>query len=449
MARTAGMDATLADAPPLRLPPLSLLKLAAPLIEVDARIADGQKAKEQAASARAAAQTAADAYANAPLEQRMAAQLAAEQAQDRITQMEALSTAADKNIADAQRWMDGFEYLPELGNLEALEIFVPGSGTPSTDGALKRTDSTQTAKAWYDPFEVIAHDDRSLFGLKSYTDRAERAMRAELAHEAWQVEREFWTGEKVPTNYHLNASPSTPTTSPHRSIDAWPNPSAAPTTVLGTAVGLKQSLASLDQAIANSDAGVGMIHATPYLVQLWSSVFPFLRDGSGNIYTVNMNYIVPGYGYPGTGPDAASRSVADAVTTNASRTVTSATAAFTVADIGKSITTADLPAGTFIVAVASATSITVSKAATAGHAGQTIAIGAGAGDATESTTQWAYATDMVYKCAGPVMTLPYDLNEAVPEVNVSNSADVRSERAYALITNRLLRAAVLVDTTVL
>lgn len=442
MGRTVGIDFTLPDAPPLRLPPLSLLKLAAPLIEVDQRIADQQRIEEEAAGARAAVQDAADRLAAASPEARVAAQLAAEQAQDRITQLEALSNEAAKATADAQRWEQGFEYLPELSNFAAMEIFVPESGST------KRTDSTRNPNAWYDPFEVVAHDDRSLMGLRSYDVRAQRAQRAELAHEAWQVEREFWNGAKVPTNYHLAASPATPTTSPHRTISAWPDPTAAPTTALGTAVGLRQSLAALDQAIANTDAGVGMIHATPYLVQLWSSTYPFLRDGSGNIYTVNMNLIVPGYGYPGTGPDVAGRSVADGATTNTDQTVSSATAAFTTRDIGASIAGAGIPAGAFIVSVTNATTVEISAPATATAAGVTLTIGASwAGDATADTTQWAYATDMVFKLSGALHTLPYDLTEAVPEVNLRNSAEVRVERSYALITNQLLRAAVLVDTT--
>jgi hypothetical protein len=61
-------------------------------------------------------------------------------------------------------------------------------------------------------------------------------------------------------------------------------------------------------------------------------------------------------------------------TTASNTTVTSASAAFTTADIGKTITGAGIPAGTTITAVGSATSVTISQAATATATGVTITI---------------------------------------------------------------------------
>lgn len=65
------------------------------------------------------------------------------------------------------------------------------------------------------------------------------------------------------------------------------------------------------------------------------------------------------YGTRGT------RSVADGVTTNGSPTLTSATAAFTSADVNNPITGTSIPSGTIISAVNSATAVTMSKNATA------------------------------------------------------------------------------------
>lgn len=59
------------------------------------------------------------------------------------------------------------------------------------------------------------------------------------------------------------------------------------------------------------------------------------------------------------------RTVIDAVTTNGSTTVTSATANFTSADIGKTVSAAGIPTGATITAVGSATSISISATATA------------------------------------------------------------------------------------
>lgn len=68
------------------------------------------------------------------------------------------------------------------------------------------------------------------------------------------------------------------------------------------------------------------------------------------------------------------RKVADAVTTSASATVTSATAAFVAGDVGATIATPNLPIGTAITVVGSGTSVTVSANATASGSSQTITV---------------------------------------------------------------------------
>lgn len=444
--RLFGIDDTL-DAPPLTAPPLSLPALALTLINVDQAIGDHEQTLEKLVSAQAAVEAAVAPHPEDPPEVNMARAAAAEEAQDRLEQLRVWESTQMKQLGDMQSFERGFLYLPELGNAESMEIFVPGQTNAQGTVGAKSTSANQDAFYWYDPFDVVAHDDRSLFGWphESIESRLQRAQRAQNAHEAWQVEREFWTGQACPTNYHLTASPSTPTTSPHRTINAFPNPTAAPTTTLGTAVGLAQSLAALDQAVANSDAGTGMIHASPYVVQRWMQQYPFIRDSNGRVYTVNMNLIVPGYGYPGTGPDE-NRSVADGVT-NSTTTVTSATAAFTANDIGQAITGAGIPAGSTITAVGSGTSVTISQAATASATGVTLTIGGTGGNLTNSTKQWAYATDTVFKIQGVTRGIPWDLREGGPEVYVDDSINVRQEQSWALITNQLLRAAVLIDTT--
>ena len=80
-------------------------------------------------------------------------------------------------------------------------------------------------------------------------------------------------------------------------------------------------------------------------------------------------------------PGTQTRTVTDGVTTNASTTVTSATAAFVGpgqggvgGDVGASISGTGIPAGAYIVAVNSATSVTISAAATATASGVTLTI---------------------------------------------------------------------------
>lgn len=72
--------------------------------------------------------------------------------------------------------------------------------------------------------------------------------------------------------------------------------------------------------------------------------------------------------------DSSSRAPTDGVTTLGSTTVTSATAAFTRADVGKTISGTGIPASTKIVSVTSATAVVISNAATATGSGITITI---------------------------------------------------------------------------
>lgn len=96
-------------------------------------------------------------------------------------------------------------------------------------------------------------------------------------------------------------------------------------------------------------------------------------DGGGPAFADTLPWWM--LGILGDVTTVASRSVADAVT-NSTTTVTSATAAFTQKDIGAAITpSADFAAGTFIVAINSATSIRISTAATSSGSAKTLAFG--------------------------------------------------------------------------
>jgi hypothetical protein len=69
--------------------------------------------------------------------------------------------------------------------------------------------------------------------------------------------------------------------------------------------------------------------------------------------------------------DSVTRPVSDGVTTNLSATITSATAAFTAADVGMKISgSADIPALTTIASVTNGTTAVMSAAATASHTAQ-------------------------------------------------------------------------------
>jgi hypothetical protein len=77
------------------------------------------------------------------------------------------------------------------------------------------------------------------------------------------------------------------------------------------------------------------------------------------ISSINMNKAVVDYGARMT------RTVTDGVTTNGSPTLTSTTAAFTTADVGKPITGTNIPVSTTISGYTNPTTVTLSKNATA------------------------------------------------------------------------------------
>jgi hypothetical protein len=89
-------------------------------------------------------------------------------------------------------------------------------------------------------------------------------------------------------------------------------------------------------------------------------------SGYTNATTVTLSRNATGTGSPVTFKiyGDGNRSVMDAVTTHNSATITSATAYFTSADVGKPVCGTTLTAGTTIVSVQSATSATLSHAAT-------------------------------------------------------------------------------------
>lgn len=73
--------------------------------------------------------------------------------------------------------------------------------------------------------------------------------------------------------------------------------------------------------------------------------------------------------------DSVVRTVGDGVTTNLSTTITSATAAFTSADVGMKVSgSADIPTNTTIASITNGTTAVMSAAATASHTAQTFNI---------------------------------------------------------------------------
>lgn len=141
----------------------------------------------------------------------------------------------------------------------------------------------------FQPFVVDAWDRCSTFGFEA-ADYEGRARRALAARETKAVEAEWWRGQLFPSNPHLDNSGSAPAAT------------NSTTLVGGVAQTVSLSLALLVQAIADGNGGVGMIHARPLVVTRWMNQNMIRRETDGKLYTEAGVMVVPGRGYPGTGP---------------------------------------------------------------------------------------------------------------------------------------------------
>lgn len=101
-------------------------------------------------------------------------------------------------------------------------------------------------------------------------------------YELAAFEREFWSGEIEPGNPRLASTDAVPLNG-------------------GAATMPSNALSLLEQAIADSHAA-GMIHCTPRVATRWAHAGGLSVKG-GKLVTPLGTTVVPGYGYPGTGPD--------------------------------------------------------------------------------------------------------------------------------------------------
>lgn len=161
------------------------------------------------------------------------------------------------------------------------------SGVTITIAGRTSTNTRQTGVTLL-PFGVVAWDTCSAFGF-AQNDYEGRARRALAARESKAVEKEFSLASIIAANPHLQDNTNT------IKLNS------------STAVSVRNSLAWLCQAAADYNLGAAMIHARPYLVELWSS-FNLLNWVNKKIYTDSGVLIVSGAGYTGGAPDGTARS---------------------------------------------------------------------------------------------------------------------------------------------
>jgi len=211
----------------------------------------------------------------------------------------ALWDAVQQPTTDGPHWQNGItwqEWCPQVPDTLYDEcIAVTGTGSPPPFPTLPAGGNVVQHNRGGTPFTVYAEFDCSPVGLQD-TDLARSAI-ARL--ESYAVENAFWTGIAGSQQVvwpHLAANAQT------LDKDAILLQSAASVVVSGTGVDVTDSLGQLEGQLAACYGGKGVIHiprrALPTFVA-WSLV----HDVDGKLYTAAGNLVVPGGGYPGTGPD--------------------------------------------------------------------------------------------------------------------------------------------------
>jgi hypothetical protein len=224
-----------------------------------------------------------------------------------------LLTTVDFPTVDNDYWQNGVTYQPmcagsSLGD-STYDECIAVTGVGGTPPPANLTSNVSTKARGATSFTVYAEFDCAPIGNAQAQEIATRAL---AMTEPWQVEHAFWTGlvggvanVAMP---HLAANTQildsggimlqsaatdvgvTGVGSPFVNGDL-PN--------MGVAIGL------LEQALANCYGGVGVIH----IPELALPTMGAMGDYKGpTLTTSNGNKVAVGGGYPGTGPNGASRS---------------------------------------------------------------------------------------------------------------------------------------------
>lgn len=208
----------------------------------------------------------------------------------------------DMNTANPERlsrvrWIDGFQFLPE--DCTGGHIVDPcqlGAGADTADARSVPGDVVGPIQ----PYIIEASDTASTWHPEPY--RLARAQRKLLAVQSRVMEAEFWSGTKAASQGWTNNQYLTNPTG----LTVLPVPGA------GSAFGLVDGLAALEQAIVDGSAWErGVIHADPRLVSHWTYANMVSARGGppGTLMTQLGTIVVAGAGYPGTGPGAPPESV--------------------------------------------------------------------------------------------------------------------------------------------
>lgn len=186
-----------------------------------------------------------------------------------------------ETLADGQsvRWIAGMRWQP---NDCAGGTILDPCGTTGPDAS-----PTGEADRAFTPFVVEASVECLTFG-SSQADLEAQARAKLVAVQQRKIEAELWAGTLAQAASWSNA---------------YLTDGNADLIEGGTPLGSVTALAELEQAIADSLSGQGMIHATPRTVTHWLDAGLVSRTGN-LLLTALDTIVVPGRGYAGTAHSA-------------------------------------------------------------------------------------------------------------------------------------------------
>lgn len=216
-----------------------------------------------------------------------------------------------ENEEIARRWMGGFAYRPHSAWQAEVIDDCDGRTSTSLYPGLDGAEFPRPGVEAYVPFTIVSAEECSTFGYGA-TEWEQRALAGLESKTASALEYEFWSGEQAQAHGYPQRYLAMPVVD-----DGGPvidlTPGAGPVNPRRALGLLEQALANAGtaapsgaQAVVNVSTGQpmgagrrGMIHCLPGFTAAWSDL---LRRDGRYLLTYLDNIVVPGSGYPGTGP---------------------------------------------------------------------------------------------------------------------------------------------------
>jgi hypothetical protein len=183
-----------------------------------------------------------------------------------------LLTSAELITPTTERWYNGFFLQNEGCEDSGVYLVCPAADADPKDYTAGGVNEEYQPWVLYSTYRCSTYPSGH-----DFYGRAERKL---LAAEAAVLENQLWAGTVQTGNPYL---------------------ADTPTTIPLTATSAKDAFAVLEQELGELSAARGMIHVRPQVLHALLEAQVVRREG--NVYLSPMdNFVVPGRGYPGTGP---------------------------------------------------------------------------------------------------------------------------------------------------